>query len=168
MTSLELCLDRRKRERKAFVNVLKAVPQARMEYKPDPKSRSAGELAWLIAFEDSALLPLIEGGRSEWKEVPGPGTVAAIVATYERNAAARLSFLMALPVTLGAVMLKVPKMLAGGLDAPLVAGILTAAVVGVLSIRVLFAWVRTRSYVPFVIYRFAFSALIVIVWLARS
>jgi len=40
MTSRELCLDRRKRERKAFVNVLKAVPQARMEYKPDPKSRS--------------------------------------------------------------------------------------------------------------------------------
>ena len=88
MTSRELCLERRKQERKAFVNVLKAVPQDRLEYKPDPKSRSAGDLAWLIAFEDSALLPLIETGRSEWKEVPGPGTVAAIVATYERNAAA--------------------------------------------------------------------------------
>jgi uncharacterized damage-inducible protein DinB len=88
MTSRELCLDRRKRERKAFVNVLKAVPQGRLDYRPDPKSRTAGELAWLIAFEDSALLPLMETGRSEWKEVPGPGTVAAIVATYERNAAA--------------------------------------------------------------------------------
>ena len=65
MTSRELCLDRRKRERKAFVNVLKAVPQARMDYKPDPKSRTAGELAWLIAFEDAALVPLIENGRSE-------------------------------------------------------------------------------------------------------
>ena len=63
MTSRELCLDRRKRERKAFVNVLKAVPQGRLDYKPDPRSRTAGELAWLIAFEDSALLPLIEAGR---------------------------------------------------------------------------------------------------------
>jgi uncharacterized damage-inducible protein DinB len=88
MTSREMCLDRRKRERKAFVNVLKAVPQGRMDYKPEPKSRTAGELAWLIAFEDSALIPLIETGSVEWKEVPGPGTVAAIVSTYERNAAA--------------------------------------------------------------------------------
>lgn len=92
---------------------------------------------------------------------------AARVLGYERNAAARLSFLMALPVTLGAVMLKVPKMLASGLDPVLLTGIVTAAVVGVLSIRVLFAWVRTRSYLPFVIYRFAFSALIVAVWLGR-
>src|SRR5688572_19170422 len=88
MTSRELCLDRRKRERKAFVSVLKAVPQGRMDYKPDPRSRTAGELAWLIAFEDGALVPLLETGSVEWKEVPGPGTVAAIVATYERNAAA--------------------------------------------------------------------------------
>ena len=74
---------------------------------------------------------------------------------------------MALPVTLGAVILKVPKMLADGIDATLVVGIVTAAIVGVLSIRVLFAWVRTRSYLPFVIYRFAFSALILVVWFTR-
>ena len=74
---------------------------------------------------------------------------------------------MALPVTLGAVILKVPKMLADGIDATLVVGIVTAASVGVLSIRVLFAWVRTRSYLPFVIYRFAFSALILVVWFTR-
>jgi len=92
---------------------------------------------------------------------------AARVLGFERNAAARLSFLMALPVTLGAVVLKVPGMLAGGIDATLVVGIVTAAVVGLLSIRVLFAWVRTRSYLPFVIYRFAFSALILVVWLVR-
>lgn len=92
---------------------------------------------------------------------------AARVLGFERNAAARLSFLMALPVTLGAVILKVPQMLAGGIDATLVVGIVTAAIVGVLSIRVLFAWVRTRSYLPFVIYRFAFSALILVVWFTR-
>jgi undecaprenyl-diphosphatase len=92
---------------------------------------------------------------------------AARVLGFERNAAARLSFLMALPVTLGAVILKVPKLFAGGLDPTLLAGVVTAAVVGVLSIRVLFAWVRTRSYLPFVIYRFAFSALIVAVFLTR-
>jgi undecaprenyl-diphosphatase len=105
--------------------------------------------------------------------VPGVSRSGATISAarflgFERNGAARLSFLMALPVTLGAVILKVPKLFAGGLDPVLVVGIVTAGVVGVLSIRVLFAWVKTRSYLPFVIYRFAFSALIVVVWLARS
>ena len=74
---------------------------------------------------------------------------------------------MALPVTLGAVLLKVPSMLQGGVEASLVGGIVTAAVVGVLSIRVLFAWVREHSYLPFVIYRFAFSFVVLLVWLSR-
>ena len=115
---------------------------------------------------------LIMGFAQAAALVPGVSRSGATISAarflgFERNVAARLSFLMALPVTLGAVILKVPKMLAGGLEPALVVGIVTAAVVGVLSIRVLFAWVRTRSYLPFVIYRFAFSALIVAVWLTR-
>ncbi len=115
---------------------------------------------------------LIMGFAQALALVPGVSRSGATISAarflgYERNAAARLSFLMALPVTLGAVVFKVPNMLAGGLDASLMAGILTAAVVGILSIRILFAWVRTRSYLPFVIYRFAFSAVVLAVWFAR-
>ena len=115
---------------------------------------------------------LIMGFAQAMALVPGVSRSGATISAarvlgFERNAAARLSFLMALPVTLGAVVLKVPKLLAGGLDTVLLTGIVTAAVVGLLSIRVLFAWVRTRSYLPFVIYRFAFSALIVAVWFWR-
>ncbi len=115
---------------------------------------------------------LIMGFAQALALVPGVSRSGATISAarflgYERNAAARLSFLMALPVTLGAVIFKVPGMLAGGLDASLIAGILTAAVVGVLSIRILFAWVRTRSYLPFVIYRFLFSALVLVVWFSR-
>lgn len=115
---------------------------------------------------------LIMGFAQSVALIPGVSRSGATISAarflgFERNVAARLSFLMALPVTLGAVMLKVPRMLAGGLDPILAAGIVTAAVVGVLSIRVLFSWVRTRSYLPFVMYRFAFSALILAVWLGR-
>ena len=115
---------------------------------------------------------LIMGFAQAVALIPGVSRSGATISAarflgYERNTAARLSFLMALPVTLGAVILKVPKMLASGLDVSLIAGILTAALFGLLSIRVLFAWVRTRSYLPFVIYRFAFSALILAVWMAR-
>ncbi len=88
MTNREFCLDRRQRERKAFVNVLKAVPQGTLDYRPHPISRTAVELAWLIAFADSALVPLIEKGAVEWKEVPAPAKIGEIVAAYERNAKA--------------------------------------------------------------------------------
>ena len=88
MTNREFCLDRRKRERRAFVSVLKAVPQGRLDYRPHPRSRAAGELAWLIAAEDAALIPLIQKGSVEWMEAPAPSTVAEIVAEYERNVSA--------------------------------------------------------------------------------
>ena len=116
---------------------------------------------------------LIMGFAQAMALVPGVSRSGATISAarllgFDRDSAARLSFLMALPVTFGAVVLKVPKLFAAGIDATLVAGIAVAAVVGVLSIRVLFAWVKTRSYLPFVIYRFAFAALILAVWFARS
>ena len=116
---------------------------------------------------------LIMGCAQSLALIPGVSRSGATISAarllgYERDAAARLSFLMALPLTLGAVLLKVPKMLAGGFQMDLVVGILVAAVVGVLSIRVLFSWVRTHSYLPFVIYRLVFAALILCVWFARS
>lgn len=122
--------------------------------------------AW--TFRDA----MIMGFAQALALVPGVSRSGATISAarflgFERNAAARLSFLMALPVTLGAVILKVPKMLAGGVEASLVIGVLTAAIVGVLSIRVLFAWVRTRSYLPFVMYRFAFSLVVLAVWMMR-
>lgn len=115
---------------------------------------------------------LIMGFAQSLALVPGVSRSGATISAarllgYERDASARLSFLMALPLTLGAVILKVPKMLAGGLDMTLVAGILTAAVVGIFSIRILFTWVRTHSYLPFVIYRLVFAAIILAVWFTR-
>ena len=150
----------------ALVAVTMSVMGAVLWFADSRSASSAGLESWTL--RDA----LIMGFAQAAALVPGVSRSGATISAarllgYERNAAARLSFLMALPVTLGAVALKVPKMLAGGLDPSLIVGIVTAAVVGVLSIRVLFAWVRTRSYLPFVIYRFAFSALILAVWFAR-
>jgi len=47
------------------------------------------------------------------------------------------------------------------------AGTVAAAVSGVLAIRILLAYVRTRTYVPFVSYRFAFALLVWGLLLAR-
>jgi undecaprenyl-diphosphatase len=76
---------------------------------------------------------------------------------FDRDAAARISFLMMIPVTAGAVALKMVG-LAGdgipdGLVIPMVVGIVTSGVSGWLAVWWLLRLVRTRSFLPFVIYR---------------
>jgi uncharacterized damage-inducible protein DinB len=88
MTNREFCLTRRKAERAAFIKVLKALPPERLEYRPDPKARTAGQLASLLTAEEAALLALIEKGEAEWKDDPPIATVDEMVAAYERDAAA--------------------------------------------------------------------------------
>lgn len=88
MSNLAFCIERRAAERPAFVKVLKAVPGGRLDYKPDPKSRSAAELAWLFAGEEAALLKILDTGAVEWKDEKPPARIEDIVAAFERNAAA--------------------------------------------------------------------------------
>jgi len=87
MTNLEVCVARRKAERPVFLRVLKAIPGDRLDYRPDPKSRTAAEIAWLMAVEEAALLSLIKTGETEWKEAAQPESLEAIVAAYEHTSA---------------------------------------------------------------------------------
>jgi len=88
MSNLSFCIERRKAEGPAFVRVLKAVPAARLDYRPDPKSRTAAELAWMLAAEEASLVSLLETGTIDWKEEKPPASLDQIVATFERSAAA--------------------------------------------------------------------------------
>ncbi len=92
----------------------------------------------------------------------------ALFLGYKREQAARFSFLMATPITLGAALVKVPHLLrAGGENAQVGVGMVVAAVVGLFAIQSLLAYVRSRDYRPFAYYRFAFAALILGVLFAR-
>lgn len=94
---------------------------------------------------------------------------AALFLGYERRDAARFSFLLATPITLGAVLVKIPKLLAaGGGGAALGWGMATAAVSGFVAIVFLLRLVRTSSYRPFAYYRWAFALVVVAVALART
>lgn len=98
----------------------------------------------------------------------GATITMALLLGFRREEAARFSFLLATPITAGAALLKVPHLVrAGGMDV-LLPAMVAAAVFGILSIRVLLSYVRTASYRPFVWYRFAFAALILAVYVARS
>jgi undecaprenyl-diphosphatase len=93
---------------------------------------------------------------------------AALFLGQGRAEAARFSFLMATPITLGAALVKVPKLVAAGGSGPVLFwGMATAAVTGFLAIKLLLALVRTRDYRPFVYYRWAFALLVAVVALVR-
>jgi len=86
----------------------------------------------------------------------------------ERDAAARFSFLLLVPVVFGAVLYKGVKhvlleSLPPGSTGPFIVGTLAAAAVGLIAIDLLLGYVRRHDYTPFVIYRLLLAAAIVLV-----
>jgi uncharacterized damage-inducible protein DinB len=73
-----------KKEAPATRAVIGRIPEG-SDYRPDPKSRTAREIAWLIVHEEIALADGLERGRFEWTEVPAPATMREIVETYDRQ-----------------------------------------------------------------------------------
>jgi uncharacterized damage-inducible protein DinB len=72
-------------ERPTFVKVLKAVPPDRADYRPHPRSTSAGDLVWLLAHELSDACEVIDRGEINFVPKPAPA-VPESIAAYERNA----------------------------------------------------------------------------------
>jgi undecaprenyl-diphosphatase len=97
---------------------------------------------------------------------------AARFAGLDRASAARFSFLMATPVTAGAAIFEVRRLVAGELAVDvnigsLVVGMIAAFVAGALAIGGLLRYLRSSSLALFVWYRLALAAIVVVVWLAR-
>jgi undecaprenyl-diphosphatase len=93
---------------------------------------------------------------------------AARFAGLDRENAARFSFLMATPITAGAIVFEVRRLVSGelGVDVevlPLVVGMLTSFAAGVFAISILLRYLRTHSLTIFVVYRFVLAGLVLIV-----
>ncbi|HSM38497.1 MAG TPA: undecaprenyl-diphosphate phosphatase [Candidatus Limnocylindrales bacterium] len=131
------------------------------------RRRELGELtagsALTIGFSQAlALLPGIS--RS------GATITAGLALGLTREAAARFSFLLATPITLGAGLYGSRHLLDANHSATqwlaIGGGFVAAAAAGMLAIGFLLAWLRTRSVAIFSLYRFAFAALVVVLVLA--
>jgi undecaprenyl-diphosphatase len=85
----------------------------------------------------------------------------------DRDSAARFSFLMLIPVVAGATLFKgasaIHDGLPSGVAGPMIVGTIAAAVSGYLAIAFLLRLLRTSSYRPFVYYRYAVGAAILLV-----
>lgn len=108
--------------------------------------------------------------------VPGVSrSGATITATrllkFNRLETAKFSFLLAVPVLLGAFIFEVIGLHGAAASQfyswPTLLGTLSAFLFGLLAIKFLMSYLKKGSFVPFVIYRLALAILIVIVYLIR-
>lgn len=96
---------------------------------------------------------------------------AALMLGYNRETAARFSFLLSLPIVAGAALLKLGHLVKYGIPAgetaPLLIGVATSAILGYASVAFLLKYVQRNSLYLFVWYRLAAGAA-VIVWIIAS
>jgi undecaprenyl-diphosphatase len=99
----------------------------------------------------------------------GATMTAGRLLKFDRQSAAVFSFLMSMPIIAAAVVLKGPEALrAGGLTAPLVIGIVSAAVSGWLAISVLLRYVSRNSYGIFALYRVVLGVVVLVILYTRG
>ena len=84
------------KESKTTRNVLARIPEG-SDYKPDPKSRTARQIAWQILCEEKMIIEALETGKVEWAPPPMPETMKEVVAAYEQQSAAMEGRWNALP-----------------------------------------------------------------------
>ena len=71
-------------ESKTTRNVLARIPESSV-YRPDPRSRTAQEIAWQIVCEEKMLIDALESGKAEWAPPPMPDSMRDVLAEYERQ-----------------------------------------------------------------------------------
>src|SRR3954447_2638558 len=76
--------------------VLERIPEG-SDYRPDPKSRTAREIAWLIVREQMRRIDALEGGEIRWTEPPPPATVGEVLALDDRHRGRLVERLQELP-----------------------------------------------------------------------
>jgi uncharacterized damage-inducible protein DinB len=88
MNELEMFLNAWDREAESTLKLLRALPAAQYDFRPDAGGRSLGELAWHLAEGDAYMSYGIEQGKFAMEVKPPnierPRTVEALASGYER------------------------------------------------------------------------------------
>jgi undecaprenyl-diphosphatase len=99
----------------------------------------------------------------------GVTMTAGLMTGLTRKGAARFSFLLSTPIIMGAALVKLPYMISNPsvITTNFIVGMLVSFVTGIASIGFLLRYIVTKDFLPFVWYRFALGALIIVVALMR-
>jgi undecaprenyl-diphosphatase len=128
------------------------------------KDRVLRDLTWRDA--------LLIGCAQVFALIPGVSRSGSTITAgrtlgLDRQSAAIFSFLMSMPITAAAALVKVPEALReGGLTPSLGAGILAAGISSWLAIAVLLRYVSSQSYAVFAVYRWVLGIVVLglVVW----
>jgi undecaprenyl-diphosphatase len=120
------------------------------------------DAVWIGLAQTLALMPGVS--RS------GATMSAGRALQFDRAAAARFSFLLSMPITLAAVVMKLKDLLAvtGNDVVAVVIGIVTSAVVGWLVIDLMLQWIRRIGFGWFAYYRIVMAVIVIGLWFVRG
>src|SRR5512145_2718177 len=83
-------------ESKTTAKVLGRIPEG-SDYRPDPRSRTAREIAWQIVCEERMIIEALESGKAAWDPPALPATMREVLEAYETQAATLPARWKALP-----------------------------------------------------------------------
>lgn len=86
MTEQELFAGFWEHEARTTRTVFGRIPEA-SDYRPDPKSRTAQQIAWQMVNEERLIIASVESGTMQWAPLPMPATMAEICAVYDEHVA---------------------------------------------------------------------------------
>jgi undecaprenyl-diphosphatase len=117
---------------------------------------------------------LLIGVSQVFALLPGVSRSGSTITTgrllkFDRQSAAVFSFLMSMPIIAAAVVLKGPEVLrTTGFTAPLVIGVLAAAISSWLAISILLRYVIRHSYGIFALYRVVLGVVVLVILYTRG
>ena len=91
LSNREFFIRRWEQEYPAFLDVVKALPPAKLDYRPHSGSRSAGELVALLVSVEQSCVELCASGRTSyasglrWHPAGGFTTLEDMIAAYEQH-----------------------------------------------------------------------------------
>ena len=83
-------------ESKTTSKVISRIPEG-SDYRPDPKSRTASEIAWQIVCEEKMIIEALETGKADWAPPPPPATIKEMTAVYDKQSKDIVRRLKSLP-----------------------------------------------------------------------
>ncbi len=75
-----------KKESATTRKVMARIPEG-SDYRPDPASRTAQQIAWQIVGEEKMIIEALESGSAVWAPEPMPASMAAVLAAYDTQSA---------------------------------------------------------------------------------
>jgi uncharacterized damage-inducible protein DinB len=84
-------------ESKTTRKVLARIPEG-SDYRPDPKSRTAHDIAWQVVCEEKMIIEALESGKAEWAPPPTPATMKEVLEAYDQQSAGMARRWKVLPI----------------------------------------------------------------------